>query len=231
MAFGNCRNEIGRPSKGERGRETTNKHADVPPATKRLQGNVDRPRFLAISDQADVTALRVAMEAHLAFAQRVILSDDANEAIMKKQASMQGEIGAMANDARFEVDSSLAQRRACTIGLGQQAKEHARRCLQFLQECRPEILHEAFARPQRECAIQSLEVKTLSRTQNLVATLHELADPRAQLESPGRGDEAPPGSNEQGVTRRFAQARQRPTHGRGAEFQALGCPRHAAFGE
>ncbi|MNV90154.1 hypothetical protein D3C71_1845080 [compost metagenome] len=69
----------------------------------------------------------------------------------------------------------------------------------------------------------------LRRTQHRFHVTHQHADPVAQFQRPGCGDQAAPGAHQQRVARGFPQARQRAAHGRGAEAQAPGGARHAAF--
>jgi hypothetical protein len=96
-------------------------------------------------------------------------------------------------------------------------------------EVRSEALDEAFAGAQREGSHQPLEVERLGRAQHRCSVLHELTDPPAQRERPGRRDETASGPDQQRIARRRTQSRQRPAHRRRAEPQPLRRARHAAF--
>ena len=122
--------------------------------------------------------------------------------------------------------------RAVLVRLLHEAQPHAGRLpADAGDQVRAEILDEAFAGPQREGADELFEIELLDRAQHRLRVLHELADPLAELERAGRGNQAAPGPDQQRIARRLAQPRQGPAHRRRAEPQPPGRARDAAFGE
>ena len=72
-----------------------------------------------------------------------------------------------ADDAGFQIDGPVAKRRAVLVRLLHEAQPHAGRFLADARnEVRSEVLHKAFAGPQRERSDELFEVELLGGAQN-----------------------------------------------------------------
>src|SRR3954463_7243840 len=101
--------------------------------------------------------------------------DDADEAVFEQRLRPHLRPRRLADDTRFQVDGSFAQRRAVLVGLRHEAQAYAGSLLQdTLQDPGAEILHEALAGAQRERPSQALEVELLGWAQRRLGLAHEL---------------------------------------------------------
>ena len=164
--------------------------------------------------------------------QRVAHAHDTDEAVAEQGLGAQLRTGVLTHDTGFQINGAFAQGQAVFIRLLHKAQAYARRFLcNARNQCRPEVLGKAFAAAQGEGSHQLFQVDLRGRAEHRFGVLHQLRDALAQCECSGRGHEAAPGPDQQRVAGGFAQARQRPAHRRGAQPQALGGARHAAFRE
>ena len=130
----------------------------------------------------------------------------------------------------IQVDLAVAQRIAELVRLGHEAQPRIRRFLgQPGQQARAEGFDETVLGAQRVNTRSSRQVGQLGRTQHRFGVAHQLADLRAQRQRARRGHQAAAGAQSRGspvVSRRRASARLMA----GAQAQAPGGARHAAFG-
>jgi hypothetical protein len=98
-------------------------------------------------------------------AQLVPHSHHANETVPEQCLHTHLRTRRLPHNASFEIDRAVAKRRAVLVWLLHEAQPHAGSFLaDASNEVGPEILHEAFAGPQRERSDQLLEVELLGRT-------------------------------------------------------------------
>jgi hypothetical protein len=85
---------------------------------------------------------------------------DADETVAEQCLHTQFRSRRLADNAGFQIDDSVAKWRAVLVGLLHEAQPHAGRFLANAgNEVRPEVLHKAFAGPQRERSDQLFEVE------------------------------------------------------------------------
>jgi hypothetical protein len=136
------------------------------------------------------------------------------------------------DDAGFQIDRSVAKQGALAILRLDETQSDARRFdANAGDELRAEVFYEAVARAQREGPDQSREVERFGGVQHLASVVHELADLCTERDRPGCRNESTSGANEQRITGRDAQSRERAAHRRRTETQPAGRLRHAALGE
>src|SRR4051794_27093914 len=100
----------------------------------------------------------------LTFGQRVPHAHDAKETISKQGLRTHLWTGRHPHNASFQIDGPVAKWRAVFVGLLHEAQPHAGSVLaDASHEVRSEVLHKAFAGPQRERSDQLFEVELLGR--------------------------------------------------------------------
>src|SRR5213080_3301021 len=167
MSFGNTRDQVGGPSKSERSRKTSDDRDDLPFQPERRQGFINRSLFVrreTPARDADVLGRSITSGSDLAPAQRMPLSRDTNEAVSEQCLRTDLWTHHRSHNAGFQIDGPVAKRHAVFVGLLHEAQPHAGSFLaDASNEVRSEILHKAFAGPQRERSYQLFEVDLLSR--------------------------------------------------------------------
>src|SRR5712675_2106393 len=232
VPFGNAGDQVGGAGQGQRGRKAADDRDDLAFQPETIQGLVDRSLVETAPRHEDVPAGCITGGRHLAPAERVPPSHDADETVEEQALRTHLRAGRLSHDAGFEIDGRVAQRRAVLVRLLHEAQPHAGSLpADAGDQAAAEALHKAFAGPQGERPDQPTEVELFGRAQDRVSVLHEPTDSLAQRERAGCGDEAASGPDQERIARGLAQSRQRPAHRRRAEPQPLGCARHAAFRE
>ncbi|MNY15070.1 hypothetical protein D3C86_1482680 [compost metagenome] len=232
VPFGDADDQVGGAGQGEGGGKAGDHGYDLPRQAERFQGFIDGALVEPAPGNVDVPAGRIPGRGDLALAQRVAGTYDADEAVAEQGLGAQLGAGVLADDAGFQVDAAGAQRRAVFVWLLHKAQAYARRLLcDARNQRRTEVFGKAFAAAQGEGSHQLLEVDLRGGAQHRFGVLHQLRDALAQFQRSGRRHQAAPGPDQQRIAHGFAQARQCPAHCRGAQPQALGGARHAAFGE
>ena len=140
--------------------------------------------------------------------------------------------GGRTDHTGFQIHTAVAQRAAVLMRLGHKTQPHAGGLgADTCQQAGTEVFDKPLAGAQGEGALQLLQVDRFDRAQHHGGVLHQLAHLLTQRQRTRCGHQAPARAYQQRVTRRLAQARQRPAHGRRAEPQTPGGACHAAFGE
>ena len=157
---------------------------------------------------------------------------DADEAVAEQRLRAHLRADLRPDDAGFEIDGCIAQPGAFLVGLGDESQPDPRRLAADAGDQRgAEGLDETLAVAQREGAVEPGKIELFGRPQDRLGVADHLADLLAQFERARRRNETAPGPHQQRIAGRLAQPRKRPAHRRGAEPQAPGGARHAAFGK
>jgi len=208
MSFGDGGDQVRGPRQSQRVQKTANDRDDLPFQPQGLQGFINRSLIEAPSRDQDVPAARITGGSDLAAAQRMPPSHRANETVTKQRVRANLGTRCLSDHACFQVDGSVAKRRAVSVCFLHEAEPHSRSFLaDARKQSRPEVLHEAFAGAQRERADELFEVERLGRAQNRFSVLHKLTDTLAEFECSRRGNETAPGPDQQRVTGRRTQSR------------------------
>src|SRR5205085_2534239 len=101
----------------------------------------------------------------------------ANESVPEQGLRPQFRACRLGHNAGFQIDGSVAKRRAVLVRLLQKTQPHAGRFLaDASNESGSECLDKAIAGAQREGAVQPFEVKLLSRTEERLRLLDKRTD-------------------------------------------------------
>lgn len=231
-SFRNGGDEVRRPRQCERFRKAADDDRDRSFQAERFECVVHRPVVVTPARNEDVTSGGVAFGRHFAVCERMSRTDDADEVIAKKVLRPDFRTHGRTDDAHFQIDPSVAQQYAFLVGLGDETQPHAGRFFgEARDEFRSEVFNEALTGSQGEGSNECVQVELFGGTQDFLDFLNEPADPFAEFERAGRGNEVSSGPDQEGIAGRFAQAGQCPAHRGRTEAQPFGRPRDAAFRE
>ncbi len=177
VPLGNAGDQVGVPSQSQRCREAADNRDNLPLQPEGLQGFVD-PSLLEIPPRDEnVLAGRITDGRDLASTQRVSCSHDADEPVSEQSLRAHLRTCPLSYDTGFQIDDPVAKRRAVFVCLLHEAQPHAGRSFAGASDqVRSEVLHEAFAGPQRERADELSEIEDLDRAQSRFSIPHELTD-------------------------------------------------------
>ena len=232
VALVDAGHQIGGPRQGQRSRETSDDRSDVSLEPQRGQGVVDGRLVVVTARNVHVVGRSEPGGRDLALGQRMARPDHADVAVSKQCLRSDFRPDRLVDHARFEIDGTVAHRPAVLVELVQEMDANAGRLLGDPgEQGSAEVLDETLAGAHREGSVEASEIERVGGPQAGLGLMNESTDRIAQLERTRRSHQTAPGADEQRVTGRFTQSRERSAHRRGAEVQSPRSTRHIAFGE
>ena len=129
-----------------------------------------------------VRGVRITSDSDLASAQRMPCAHDPDIAIPKQRLRAHFGSDRLVDDSRLQIHRAVSQRAAGLVQFVHEMQSHFRRLLRDAShERRAKILDEAFARTDRECSVDLLEIELARRPQCCLGGVNDLADRVAQF--------------------------------------------------